>query len=175
MKKLVSVLLSLLMLVTVFSALAEENPDLLNANIQFVKDFLDSREYRYRQEGDNNEIFVLDFELTGTYSPAHLYLTVYDDGVQCEACCGVTARGEALMEVCRYLSYVNSTKRYTVFYVDQYNEIWTTNFCFSQDGQMDEKLFGYCYTGVLYQWEDYSAAISDIINNGKTAQELMGK
>lgn len=173
MKKLLSLFALLMVLVMAMPALAEENMEYLQSNIQFVKDFLDSRNYNYRREGDMDEIFVLDFTLEGAYPNAILYLTVYDDGVQCEAAANATAEGDALMQLCRYIAHVNSGERITSFYVDEYGELWSSNFCFSNAGQLSEENFSLCYVGALVHWQTFSQDISDILLNGKTAAELI--
>ena len=173
MKKLLSILALLMVLVMCMPALADENVEYLQSNIQFVKDFLDARNYNYRREGNVDEIFVLDFTMQGAYPEAILYLTVYDDGVQCEAAFGATAQGDALMQLCRYIAHVNSGERITTFYVDEYGELWSSNFCFSNAGQIDEDNFAYCYTSALRRWEAFSQDFFDILNNGKTAAELI--
>lgn len=173
MKKLLSIFALLMVLVMAMPALADENVEYLQSNIQFVKDFLDARNYNYRREGDMDEIFVLDFSLEGAYPEAILYLTVYDDGVQCEAAANATAEGEGLMQLCRYIAHINSGERITTFYVDEYGELWSSNFCFSNEGRISEENFTFCYTSALTRMQAFSQDFFDILINGKTAAELI--
>lgn len=175
MKKLLPILVLLLALVMVFPVQADENMDYLNNNVQFVRDFLDGRSYTYRTEGENDDIFVLEFDIGGAYPDAVLYLSVYDDGVQCEAAAGISVEGQPLMELCRYIAHLNSKLRITSFYVDEYNEVWTANFCFSDEGRLNEDNLAFCYSSVLNNLADYSQDLHDILVGGASAAELIGQ
>lgn len=144
---------------------------LIARNTQFVQDFLDSREYTYEKKKDN--VFVLDFSIDGAYDDAELWLTVYAAGVQCEVTCDVIVPDDVMAELCRYAMYVNSTQRVTLFYLDSGNELWSVNFCQTQNDGMDEDDFAFYYTSALSRWEEFSQGFEEIIENGKTAEELM--
>ncbi|MBE5778829.1 MAG: hypothetical protein E7331_05795 [Clostridiales bacterium] len=154
------------------SAQADGQDDVLQAkNAQFLQNFLDSRNYIYEKRSDN--VFMLDFTIDGAYPSAQLWLTVYDNGVQCEVTCDVTVDAGAMAELCRYAMYVNSTQRSTLFYLDKGNELWSVNFCLAGPDGMDEESFSNYYVSALTRWEVYGQDFKDILEGNKTAAELM--
>ena len=104
MKKVLSaLLLTLAVLGLALGAYAEEEADtlMLELNIQAVKANLDDHELHYTQQGDQNDVFKLNYNLDGTLNSGKLWIFVYDDGVRFEADYDVSAteevRGELLI------------------------------------------------------------------------------
>src|SRR5699024_4287679 len=114
MKKVLSaLLLTLAVLGLALGAYAEEEADtlMLELNIQAVKANLDDHELHYTQQGDQNDVFKLNYNLDGTLNSGKLWIFVYDDGVRFEADYDVSATEEVRGELAAYLSELNSKLR----------------------------------------------------------------
>lgn len=176
MKKVLSAfLLTLAVLGLALGAYAEEEADtlMLELNIQAVKANLDDHELHYTQQGDQNDVFKLNYNLDGTLNSGKLWIFVYDDGVRFEADYDVSATEEVRGELAAYLSELNSKLRMCSFYLEEDGTIGNGYFLYTDLQVPTQDILGDCRVTVLSNLESYSEAIADILYGGKTAAEVL--
>ncbi len=143
-------------------------------NAQAVKAFLDSQEYTYTYD-EENDYFTLDFNMDETFSSCTVWIWIYDDGAELQADYDVVAGEDVRGEMAVFFTRINNKLRLGSFYMNyDRGGMGYQIFLYTEETVPTQKALRTALGISLGMLDEYAQGVANILYNNYTADQAYG-